>query len=81
MMVIEKTCTASQMVERLQRLIEKYGDLSVYARDADTGWLLPVGLTFSDAQPVLFSDAQPYLHRIARFEVCTEYYGRPHADF
>lgn len=68
-MALEKTCTASQLVTRLQELIEKHGDLPVYARDADTHWRLPIGL--------MFRDKQPTEERPARFEVTTEYNDTP----
>ena len=66
------TCTASQLVARLQKLIVKYGDLPVYALDLDTEWRLPIGLVFRKAQVVE--------QRPKRFEVTTDYYGRPRGD-
>lgn len=72
-MTLDKTCVASQFVTRLQALIAQHGDLPVYARDADTQWRLPIGLMFREAQP---ADERP-----ARFEITTEYFGRPRADF
>ena len=72
-MALDKTCSASQLVARLQELIAKHGDLPVYARDADTQWRLPIGLMFREAQP---ADERP-----ARFEVCTDYHFRPRGDF
>jgi hypothetical protein len=70
---LTKTCTASQLVARLQELIARHGDLPVYARDADTRWRLPIGL--------MFREAQPEEERPARFEVCTDYHDRPRGDF
>lgn len=72
-MTLAKTCTASQLVTRLQSLIAMHGDLPVYARDADTGWRLPIGL--------MFREAQPDDDRQARFEITTDYHERPRADF
>jgi len=71
-MPLDKTCSATQLVARLQDLIAKHGDLPVYARDADTEWRLPIGL--------MFREAQPEDDRQARFEVCTDYYRRPRGD-
>lgn len=70
---MERTCSASQLVARLQDLIAKHGDLPVYARDADTGFRLPIGL--------MFRGAQPDEERPARFEICTDYHERPRGDF
>jgi hypothetical protein len=72
-MAIDKTCKASQLVERLQKLIAQYGDLPVYAVDADTQWVLPIGLVFSREELI---EKWP-----ARFEIISEYYGRPEGDF
>lgn len=72
-MTLDKTCTASQLVARLQSLIAMHGDLPVYARDADTRWRLPIGL--------MFREAQPDNDRQERFEITTDYHGRPRADF
>lgn len=72
-MTLDKTCTASQLVARLQSLIAMHGDLPVYARDADTRWRLPIGL--------MFREAQPEDDRQARFEITTDYHERPRADF
>lgn len=72
-MALDNTCTASQLVARLQALIAQHGDLPVYARDADTQWRLPIGL--------MFREEQPTQERPARFEITTEYHGRPRADF
>jgi hypothetical protein len=71
-MMMEQTCTASKLVMRLRELIEKHGDLPVYARDPDTHWRLPVGLRFRDAQP---EEERP-----ARFEIESEYHFRPRGD-
>lgn len=68
-----KTCTASQLVARLQALIAQHGDLMVYARDADTEWRLPIGL--------MFREAQEKFARPARFEITTDYYRLPRAHF
>lgn len=70
---MDKTCSASQLIARLQNLIDQHGDLPVYARDADTKWRLPIGLMFRDAQP---NDG-----RVARFEITTSYHYRPQSDF
>jgi hypothetical protein len=69
MMALDKTCTASRLVARLQELMAEHGDLLVYARDADTQWRLPIGLVFRAAQP---DEDRP-----ERFEICTEYNGEP----
>jgi len=70
---LEQTCTASQLVERLQSLIVEHGDLPVYLRDPDTSWRLPVGL--------MFRAAQPGWPRPDRFEITGAYSGRPRGDF
>lgn len=72
-MTLAKTCTASQLVARLQSLIAMHGNLPVYARDADTRRRLPIGL--------MFREAQPEDDRQARFEITTDYHERPRADF
>ena len=69
----ERTCTASQLVARLQELIAQHGDLPVYARDADTRYRLPIGLEFRDEQP---REGRP-----VRFEITTDYHDRPRGDF
>jgi len=71
-MALDKTCTATQLVERLQDLIAKHGDMPVYARDADTGWRLPIGLMFRAADT---DELRP-----DRFEICTYYHNRPRGD-
>jgi hypothetical protein len=72
-MALDRTCTASQLVARLQALIAEHGDLPVYARDADTHWRLPIGL--------MFRAEQPQEERPARFEITTDYNERPRSDF
>lgn len=70
---LNRTCTASQLIERLKTLIAEHGDLHVYARDADTRYRLPIGL--------MFRAEQPEEDRPARFEITTDYHNRPRADF
>lgn len=39
------TCTATQLIQRLQALVDAHGDGPIYVEDAETGWLLAVGVT------------------------------------
>ena len=71
--MLDRTCTASQLIERLQTLIKEHGDLPVYGRDVDTHWRLPIGL--------MFRIAQPKEERPARLEITMDYHNRPRADF
>jgi len=71
-MALKRTCTASQLMARLQQFVAEYGDLPVYADDADTGWILPIGLRYSPAHDW---DEQP-----ERFEITTSYSDRPDGD-
>jgi hypothetical protein len=59
------TFKASQLVSRLQELIEQHGDLPVYADDADTSWRLPIGILFKPVVPI---EGWP-----DRFEIKTTY--------
>ena len=70
--MLQPTCKASRLVERLQELIEKHGDLPVYTDDADTSWRLPIGLVYKPA-----NEAEEWCER---FEVKSEYHGRPSGD-
>lgn len=72
-MVLETTCTATQLIERLRQLVEQHGDLSVYADDADTGWRLPIGLVYKPAD-----EGEEWPERL---EIKTDYHGRPKGDF
>lgn len=69
---MEQTCTATQLIDRLQQLVEQHGDLPVYADDADTGWRLPIGLTH---KPAYAAEEWP-----ERLEIKTDYNGRPKGD-
>ena len=71
-MTLAKTCTASQLVARLQSLIAMHGDLPVYARDTDTRWRLPIGLMHKPA-----NEAEEWPERL---EIKTNYHGRPDGD-
>mgnify|MGYP000902554601 CR=1 FL=1 len=72
-MALEKTCTATQLIERLRQLVEQHGDIPVYADDADTGWRLPIGLVHKPADA---DEEWP-----ERLEIKTDYHGRPKGDF
>ncbi len=67
----DKTCTASQLIERLQSLIEKHGDLKVLLDDPDTGWNLEIGLVYGEDY-----DGMP-----ERFEITGSYGSRPDGHF
>ena len=43
-MKLYPTCNASQLVTELQRMIAEHGDKPVYISDADTGWLMCIGV-------------------------------------
>lgn len=68
----EPTCLASQLIEKLQGLIERHGDVPVYAHDPDTDRRLPIGLVYGAA------DAEEELPE--RLEITSDYYGRPLGD-
>ena len=40
---------ASEVIEEIQSLIDKHGDLNLSLRDPDTGWILPIEMEFSIA--------------------------------
>jgi hypothetical protein len=71
-MALENTCTATQLIEALRKLVEQHGDLPVYARDADTQWRLPIGVMHKPA-----NEAEEWPDRM---EIRTEYHGRPDGD-
>lgn len=68
----EQTCTARQLVEALSLLIERHGDLPVYAIDRDTQWRLPIGLMFEQGNP---GKGLP-----ERLEITTSYSGPPRGE-
>lgn len=41
---------ASEVVSRLQRMIEEVGDLEVCVLDGDTGYVMPIGLDVVDEE-------------------------------
>lgn len=42
---------ASKLIAALQTLIEKHGDLPICVLDADTEWLLEIGLQYKPEDP------------------------------
>ena len=64
----DKTCTISQMINRLKELLEKHGDLPIYADDADTDWRLTFGLQYREAD---IDNSEE------RIEIKTSYHGIP----
>lgn len=66
---LDETCTASQLIKRLQEFVVVHGDLPVYARDADTFWFMPIGLIFLDGQ------TDNDCHEV--FAITTDYGGNP----
>lgn len=71
--MLEKTVTLSDLIQRLQEYRDKYGDLPVYARDADTRWRLPIGVVYRTE-----NKAEEWPERV---EIRTDYHGRPKGDF
>lgn len=66
---MERTFLASELITRLHLLINRYGDLPVIAFDPDTCWRLEIGVVYVPADT-----ANEYPER---FEIQTEYNGRP----
>jgi hypothetical protein len=64
----QTTFLATELVARLQQLIREHGDLPVLVKDADTDWLLELGLFYAPA------DAEG----AACFLVGSSYHGEPH---
>ena len=64
-----KTCTAQQLIDRLAVFISAHGNLPVYVLDADTGWLMEIGLIFQDEDPI---EDQP-----EHFAITTSYHQSP----
>jgi len=70
----KETCKASQLIARLESMIAIYGDLPVYALDADTLELLPIGLVHQ------LPDGEEYPEDAERLEIRTDYNKRPYGD-
>lgn len=66
-----ETCLASQLVDRLQSVIAEHGDLPVFVHDADTDWLLPVGIVYAD------DDKWRCVHPNPRLEITADYHSEP----
>ena len=63
-------CLASQLVNRLQSMIAEHGDLPIFVHDADTDWLLPVGIVYAD-------DNEWASLPNPRIEIAASYYREP----
>lgn len=72
-MGLERTYRASELIERLQKLITEHGDLPVYADDPDTDYRMEIGLIYKPAKP---EEEWP-----ERFEIKIDYHGRPEGHF
>lgn len=64
-----KAPKASDVINALERLIEKYGDLPVCADDPDTSWRMPIGIVHKADDKI---EEWP-----ERFEVKTDYHSEP----
>lgn len=71
-MALEKSCTATQLIGALRKMVEQHGDLPVYSDDPDTSWRLPIGLMHKPANE---SEEWP-----ERLEIKTNYHRRPDGD-
>ena len=65
---LSKEPKASDVIKHLQAMIEKYGDLSVIADDADTRWRLSIGIAFREGGGCELP---------GRFEIKTDYHSDP----
>lgn len=66
---LDKTYLANQLVNKLNDLVKKHGDLPVYLNDPDSQYRLEIGIIH---RPANFPNEWP-----ERFEIKACYYGRP----
>ncbi len=60
---------ASKVIQVIQGLIDKHGDLPLCADDPDTGWRMQIGIIH---KPEDINEKWP-----ERFEIKTDYHGVP----
>ncbi len=66
---MDETYKASELIIKIQDLINQHGDVPVIANDPDTGYRLEIGIVFRPENKV---EEYP-----DRFEIKSTYYGRP----
>lgn len=54
----DRTWKLSRLIERLNGLLARHGDVEVWIEDADTEWLLALADDLSYTKPVRFEDGK-----------------------